>query len=171
MRMIVCGGANYRLTPADYARLDALHEGVEITAVVSGGGPGAELGGEVWAATRGVAIRRMPVGDHRMARLHPLKSEVELSAVADAVVLFPGNRDLDEMARAARTHGLEVHDWRKDAERQAIENDVTYRFVNRAFFHRGPSCGSINPAEQDHPVHTETRTWSRALNTIPPEAK
>ncbi len=139
MRLIVCGGTNYRFTPSDHARLDALHAERGITSMVSAGGPGAELGGEFWAAMRGIAIRRIPGDEHRARSSCGPWAEADLSEIADAVVVFPGDRTLREFAQTAVAAGLTVHDWRTEADWLAIDNVVADRFLDPSFFRRSPS--------------------------------
>jgi len=137
MRILVCGGANYRLSASDHCRLDALHAATGITTVLSGGGPGAELGVEVWAAIRSVPIRRVSI--LRRGR------EPDLPALADAVVLFPGDRTVQTVAHAAAERGLDVHDWRAHSDSHAASDEVAARFLQPGYFARG---SSVPPGSQ-----------------------
>ena len=133
MRIVICGGSNYRLMPGDYRRLDTLRAELGITALLSGGTPGAELGAEVWAATRNVTIRRFDAErvhtDHPTAVHHGLAS-----AVADAIVALPGGRNLPATLERARASGLRIYDWRKEAEEEeAIATDLATRVLDPPF--------------------------------------
>lgn len=144
MRLIVCGGSNYRLTHADRSRLDALHEARGIRAVLSGGAPGAELGGELWAAMRSVPIRRVsiggPSGVEGRGRAGPALEGLDLGALADAVVVFPGDVRIQPLLDAARAQGLEIHDWRRIAEEQGTLGDLARRFCDPGFFARASAA-------------------------------
>ncbi|MBP2316594.1 SLOG family protein [Azospirillum soli] len=134
MRLIVCGGSNYRLTHADCGRLDALHEAGGVRTVLTGGAPGAELGGELWAAMRNIPIRRVAIAS--VGQASPLSKGLDLAAVADAVAVFPGDRRVQALLDDARAQGLDVHDWRKIAEEQRAVGDLIRRFCAPGFFAR-----------------------------------
>lgn len=113
MRVIIAGGRNYSLTDEDFAKLDALHKEIVITVVVSGCAIGADLGGQIWAACNDIAIHRLPAEWDKLGRkAGPIRNSA-MAEVADAVVLFKGNRGTKDMFDKAKAKGLKIYDWRK----------------------------------------------------------
>lgn len=112
-RLIIAGGRDYELTPADYFRLVSLGD---VREVVSGGATGADACGEAWANSRCIPIHREPVEpwewDRYGRRAGPMRN-ARMAAYATAVVLFPGGRGTSSMYREARRAGLVIFDWRR----------------------------------------------------------
>lgn len=97
MKCIVAGGRHYTMTDDDYRFLDNLG----ITEVVSGGCSGADKGGEYFANTRGLPIKRFPADWKVYGRAAgPIRNKA-MAEYADAVVLFPGGRGTKSMKKEA----------------------------------------------------------------------
>lgn len=124
MKLIIAGGRDYQMTPADEAKLDVLRP--EITEVVSGCAPGADLWGERWAEKHGIPIKRFPADWENIAvvgakvkkrpdgKLYnvmagPMRNS-RMAAYADAVALFPGGNGTDDMRRKASGRGLAIYE-------------------------------------------------------------
>jgi hypothetical protein len=113
MKLIIAGGRGYAFTREDRRRLMALHEEFPIEEVVSGGAPGADRAGEVFAASAGIPVKRMVADWETHGRAAGPRRNQEMAEYADAVALFPGGRGTEDMHRKAVTAGLRVFDFRK----------------------------------------------------------
>jgi hypothetical protein len=111
MRLIIAGGRDYHLTPADIARLDALRP--KVREVVCGGCSGADLDGELWAARHGIAVAYFPAHWQDHGRSAGPKRNAAMAAYADAVALFPGGKGTESMAKEAAKAGIHVFDFRE----------------------------------------------------------
>lgn len=105
-RLIIAGGRNYQLTPADESWLDTL----PVVEVISGGASGADAGGEAWAKSRLIPVRVF----HADWKTHgnaagPIRNR-EMAEYANAVALFPGGRGTASMRREAKAAGLQIFD-------------------------------------------------------------
>lgn len=102
MKTVIAGGRGYALTKDDIMWLDTL----PISEVVSGGALGADIGGEQWARTKGISVKRFPAdwATHGKAA-GPIRN-AQMAEYADAVVLFPGGRGTASMRSEAKKAGL-----------------------------------------------------------------
>lgn len=109
MRLIIAGGRDYRLSAADFARLDTI---LGVTEVVSGACRGVDQDGEAWAAGWGLPVKRFPADwkTHGKAA-GPLRNR-QMAQYADAVALFPGGIGTASMHAEALAVGLTIYDWR-----------------------------------------------------------
>lgn len=109
MKLIIAGGRDYRLMPDDWEYLDSLDD---VTEVVTGGASGADLGGKLWAISRGIPFKLFfPEWEKHGKAAGPIRNR-EMASYADAVVLFPGGKGTDDMLRAARAQGIRIYDRR-----------------------------------------------------------
>lgn len=109
MKLIIAGGRDYSFSQNDIDRLNAI-EG--ITEVVSGGAPGADSGGEAWATTAGIPVKRFLADWKSYGRAAgPIRNR-KMAEYADAVALFPGGRGTASMQKEAAKQNLVVFDWR-----------------------------------------------------------
>lgn len=108
MKTIIAGGRNYCMTAKDVQDLDNL----PISEVVSGGAPGADRAGELYAMTSGFPVKTFLADWAALGRAAgPIRNKA-MAEYADAVVLFPGGRGTASMAREAEIAGIEIFDWR-----------------------------------------------------------
>lgn len=112
MRLIIAGGRGYDFTSANWDRLDDLHAAHPVTAVLSGGAPGADHGGEVWARSRGIPVEVYAAEWGRWGSSAGPRRNREMASRADAVVLFPGGAGTQNMHDEARARDLRIFDWR-----------------------------------------------------------
>lgn len=112
---LIAGGRNYELGARDFLRLDVLHARIRITEVVSGGAPGADTGGELWASNRDITVTTFPY-ERRHGKIGGRTRNAKMAKyVAErhgVVVLFPGRNGTQHMYECALKHGLEIYDWR-----------------------------------------------------------
>lgn len=109
MKLIIAGGRLYQFNTEDHAFLGTL-EGISV--VVSGGAPGADLEGELWAEAEGIPVKKFPADWPRHGRAAgPIRNR-QMAEFADAVVLFPGGRGTASMFKEASKANLEIFDRR-----------------------------------------------------------
>lgn len=105
MKTVIAGGRDYVLTGADCVWLDTLG----ITEVVSGGARGADRGGEEWALGNNIDLTIMPAKWIKHGKAAgPIRNR-EMAEYAEAVVLFPGGKGTDSMAREAKRMDLPIY--------------------------------------------------------------
>jgi len=109
MKLIIAGGRDYRLTPKDIERLNALEN---ITEVVSGCAPGADTEGENWAREQSIPVKVFKADWKKYGRGAGPKRNQAMADYADAVALFPGGKGTENMYKQAQKAGLVVYDWR-----------------------------------------------------------
>jgi len=108
MRVIIAGGRDYVLTESDRTFLDALHKAIKIEEVVSGGAPGADRGGELWAKSRGLRTTVFKANwETDGKKAGPLRNQ-KMVNYADMLVAFPGNRGTQDCITRAMAKGLQV---------------------------------------------------------------
>lgn len=106
MKTIIAGGRDYQLTQSDLQILDSMKS--NITEVVSGGSPGADKGGEKWAAYNGIPIKRFLADWSKHGRAAgPIRNR-EMAEYAEAVLLFPGGKGTKSMRAEAVRCGLKI---------------------------------------------------------------
>jgi hypothetical protein len=104
MKVIICGGRDYRLTPRDYDWLNTL----PITAVLSGNGRGVDRDAEYWAQRKGLPVTRVPAQwDTYGKAAGPIRNQA-MVAQADGCVAFPGGRGTADCVRRAKQAGLQI---------------------------------------------------------------
>lgn len=109
MKLIICGGREYRFTTRDRTLLNQI-EGV--TEVVSGGARGADSEGESWAAFHNTPLTRFPANWGRWGKRAGFRRNIQMANYADAVAVFPGGKGTAHMFRIAEQHGLTIYDFR-----------------------------------------------------------
>jgi predicted Rossmann-fold nucleotide-binding protein len=115
LRIIVCGGRNYRDKSKVFAALDRLHAACGIDCVIQGGADGADDLALQWAAGRGVCcVAVMAQWDKHGRVAGPLRNQEMIDrGRPDGVVVVPGGRGTADMVRRAEAAGLTV--WRPPA--------------------------------------------------------
>ena len=102
LKLIICGGRNYRLTEHDYNNLDLIHDQFKVVEVVSGGCAGADIYGEAWAREKGIPIRQfIPEWAKAGRKAGPLRNQ-EMAEYADACIAFPGGKGTQDMINRFR---------------------------------------------------------------------
>lgn len=111
MRILVCGGRDYRDSGRVYAALDLLHARRGITCIIEGGAPGADKLAAHWAKRRGIECQTFVPEWRRGPKAGPERNRRMLGeGRPDGVVAFPGGPGTADMCRAAMDRGLAV--WR-----------------------------------------------------------
>lgn len=122
MRVIVCGGRNFRDAAFMDAALSAFNRKHPLELVITGGGegvggaPGADRLAEVWATAHGIhcAVIRALWKTHANAA-GPIRNGKLLTLDAEAVIAFPGGPGTADMVRQAEAEGLPIWKPRRDA--------------------------------------------------------
>jgi YspA, cpYpsA-related SLOG family len=112
MRVLVCGGRNYRDREAVFRALDRLHAKRGIAFLMQGAADGADYLAWQWAQERGVEVGSFAAdwqGEGRAAG--PRRNQRMLDeGRPDGVVAFPGGRGTADMVRRAEQNRVPV--WR-----------------------------------------------------------
>lgn len=110
MKVLVCGGRDFRSPAQVHAALDRLHAETPITELIQGGAPGADAYAREWAC-RHPEIRRYVChaewNKHGLAA-GPLRNAKMLTWGPDLVVAFPGGAGTADMVRRAERAGVRV---------------------------------------------------------------
>jgi len=110
MRVIVCGGRNYRDRAAVFAALDRLHAERGIDFLIQGVADGADYLAWQWADERGVPCGSYPAQwDEHGKRAGPIRNQEMIDeGKADGVVAFPGGKGTADLVQRAAAAGLKV---------------------------------------------------------------
>lgn len=110
LRVLVCGGRDYRDARRLRDIMDALHAKRPIALLIHGDALGADLLAEAWADARGVALRAYPAEWKKHGKgAGPIRNRQMLTeGRPDLVVAFPGGRGTADMVRQAEAAGVKV---------------------------------------------------------------
>lgn len=110
MRVLVCGGRDYRDRGQFFDFMDALNAERGVKVIIHGCSSGADHEAEVWAGTRRVGLHRFPAQwDKHGKAAGPIRNQAMLDkGRPDLVVAFPGGRGTADMVRRAREAGVKV---------------------------------------------------------------
>jgi len=110
MRVIVCGGRNYRDRKSVFAALDRLHAERGIDFVIQGVADGADYLAWQWADERGIPCGSYPAHwDEHGKRAGSIRNQEMIDeGKPDGVVAFPGSKGTADMVRRAEAAGLKV---------------------------------------------------------------
>lgn len=102
MRVLVCGGREFRDRNRVFAVLDALTP--PVSTVIHGAARGADALADEWARARGVPVERFPADWTRHERAAgPLRNARMLTeGRPDRIVAFPGGRGTADMLARGR---------------------------------------------------------------------
>lgn len=109
MKLIIAGGRGYLMTDKDLDRLDKIDN---VTEVVSGGAKGADLGGEKWAESKGIPVKKFLPEWKKYGRAAGPERNREMVKYADAVAVFPGGKGTLSLYNLSKKAGLLIYDWR-----------------------------------------------------------
>lgn len=116
MKLLVCGGRDYRDVDAVYAALDRAHAKRPIMLVIHGGATGADTLAGAWARLNEVPCLAVPAEWKKHGkRAGPLRNMRMLEEwKPDGVAAFPGGSGTADMIAQARNAGVKV--WEPCAE-------------------------------------------------------
>ena len=133
MKLIIAGGRGYYVSEADHMKLDEILVAENVTEVVSGGASGADYGGELWAAKRGIPVKKFPANWNKHGKAAGFMRNTEMAAYADAVVLFPGGRGTEHMGQEASRAGLKIFNFTKQVIKQKTKKEHEQQKFNPIF--------------------------------------
>jgi hypothetical protein len=112
MRVLVCGGRNYKDAKRLFCVLDGIHAATPIGLVIHGAYRGADTLAAEWAKSR--QVRELPFAADWNAYPHGAAGPIRNSRMLaegkpDLVVAFPGNRGTADMVRKAEHANVPVH--------------------------------------------------------------
>lgn len=108
MRVIICGGRDYRLTHADTTWLRTLQCALPITEVVLGRGRGCDQDAEWWAHQHYLPVTLFPAEWERYGRAAgPIRNQ-QMVEYAEGCIAFPGGRGTADCLHRAQAAGLPV---------------------------------------------------------------
>lgn len=111
MKVIVCGGRNFRSPAQVWRGLDEVHAERPITQLMQGGATGVDTFAKEWAATKPEIIRYVCGADwekHGRAA-GPIRNKRMLEWGPDLVIAFPGGAGTANMVKQAKEAGFAVH--------------------------------------------------------------
>lgn len=114
MKVLVCGGRDYRNAAHVWRTLDQIHEQQQIKALMQGGAPGADRFARDWAATKPSIARYVCHAEwEKYGRAAgPIRNARMLGWEPDVVVAFPGGIGTADMVAKATAAGIRVIDLR-----------------------------------------------------------
>jgi hypothetical protein len=110
MRVLVCGGRDFRDREFLFAKLDELHAQTPFSLVIHGAAPGADYLADAWAEYRGVKCVCYPAdwAKHGRAAGPIRNSEMLRDGKPDMACAFAGGRGTRDMVEKARLAGVRV---------------------------------------------------------------
>ena len=110
MRVLVCGGRDFKGRDALFFALNAIHAGSRIGVVIHGNAPGADSLADEWAEVHGVIRLPYPADWAKHGRAAgPIRNALMMrDGKPDLVVAFPGGRGTRNMVEKAREAGVSV---------------------------------------------------------------
>lgn len=107
MKVLVCGGRDYRDRERLFATLDGLPD---VSVIISGMAKGADSLAAAWAKERGKLLMAFPA-DWRAhgRRAGPIRNvRMLMDGKPDLVVAFPGGKGTADMVKRSRASGVKV---------------------------------------------------------------
>ena len=115
MKIIVCGGRDYKNLGVVFDALDTLRGDEEIDLVIQGGAPGADEIAATWAKQTGIACHEEPANWKEYGRsAGPIRNALMADMGADLLVAFPGGAGTANMIKVAKSAGIPVLEPTKD---------------------------------------------------------
>lgn len=110
MRVLVCGGRNYRDADRFGVVMNKLHDSMGISLIIQGGANGADDLAHGWACLNGVPDLEFQADwETQGSFAGPARNQRMLDeGKPDLVIAFPGGRGTADMCRKARRAGVEV---------------------------------------------------------------
>lgn len=112
MRLLVCGGRDYRNHGEVWRALNHIHTRTPINVMIEGGASGADRWCAKWAAGQhGVEVETFTANWTRDGKAAgPIRNQRMIDeGKPDALLAFPGGRGTADMLRRARTAKIKVY--------------------------------------------------------------
>lgn len=109
MRVLVCGGRDFKDEGRLFRRLDEAHKVRMITLIIEGGARGADRMAGKWAILHGVPLLVVNADWDKHGKSAGYIRNIEmLNASPDLVIAFPGGRGTAHMVKIAKDRGVNV---------------------------------------------------------------
>ena len=110
MRILVCGGRDYKNVSAVFHALHAAHAKRAISLIIEGGAAGADRLARQWAEENGIPVQTFQADWKAHGKAAgPLRNEQMLrDGRPDGVIAFPGGRGTSDMVSKAEAAGVKV---------------------------------------------------------------
>ena len=109
MRVLVCGGRDYRDYDKVWAKLDAMHKREPITLLIEGGAQGADTYAYQWALARKVPRLTIKADwETHSKAAGAIRNAAMLKMEPDVVVAFPGGKGTNNMMTQTRRAGVKL---------------------------------------------------------------
>lgn len=110
MRVIICGGRDYRNSAAVRDQLTKLSESKPDLTIIHGAAPGADSLAGTIARELGLTVEAHPANWKKHGRAAgPIRNQEMLDSGVDLVVAFPGGHGTQDMISRAKRAGISVH--------------------------------------------------------------
>lgn len=112
MRVLVCGGRDFRDPSFIFRHLTQVQSKRGITLLIHGDARGVDHLAASWAETRDIPVESYPAewGKYGAAAGPRRNARMLIEGKPDLVVAFPGGRGTADMVRRARAAGIEVRE-------------------------------------------------------------
>jgi hypothetical protein len=112
MRVLVCGGRNFRDSASVFEALAAQHRESPISLIIEGGALGADEIAALWADCAGVKRRKFKADWTRLGRsAGPIRNALMIAeGRPDLVIAFPGGKGTADMIAKAKSAGIPVRE-------------------------------------------------------------
>lgn len=113
MRVLVCGGRDYRDVVRAFYVLDEYHKKHGITVLIEGGAQGADRLGRQWALGKGLPVITMEANWSFYGKsAGPVRNEWMMQlALPDVIIAFPGGSGTADMVKRGKKEvGVEVYE-------------------------------------------------------------
>lgn len=111
MKILVCGGREFKDRDFVFNTLGNVHATCPVTCVVHGNAPGADSLADEWATSEGIEVRCYPAQwVLHGRRAGPIRNAKMLAEEPDIgiVVAFPGGKGTADMVAKAKRKGIET---------------------------------------------------------------
>lgn len=117
MKVLVCGGRDFRSPAQVFRALDDLHARMPITELMQGGAAGVDRFAQEWATTKPDIKRYVCKADWGAygKAAGPMRNQRMIEWKPDVVVAFPGGRGTADMVKRADSAGIPVLPGLRDA--------------------------------------------------------
>lgn len=105
MKILVCGGRNYKNKQRVFDKLDSVHKLTPISEIIQGGAWGADALAVAWATDNEIKITTYPANWEKWGKVAGSIRNAEMLAKnpnIEMVIAFPGGGGTENMINAAR---------------------------------------------------------------------
>lgn len=110
MKVLVCGGRNFKDREAVFSTLDTIHAEHPITSIIQGGATGADTWAAGWAFEQKIeCLCFSPDWETHGKAAGPIRNQEMLTdGKPDLIVAFPGGNGTADMVKKAKAAGIRI---------------------------------------------------------------